>query len=196
MGREATGHLRFGGAEGAGKLLLEAEVLILRGAVRAQLPRTALTGWRAEGDRLVIETPEGAIVADLPAGEAARWLAALARPAPGLAAKLGIGPESPVWLVLPATDPALIDAIGPHAAAPDLARLALAELSGPPALEAALAALQARPLPFWAVTVKGPASPLPEARARLAFRDLGWRDAKSCAVSPRLSATRWHPPPP
>ena len=93
MGREASGEIRFAGKAGPGRLLLEAEALILRGTVRAQIARGAIRGFDVAGDTLRIETEAGPVEADLGAREAAAWLRALAKPPPSLADKLGIAPD-------------------------------------------------------------------------------------------------------
>ena len=43
MGRESDAWLGYNGASGAGKILLESTEIILRGAVRARIPRSAIT---------------------------------------------------------------------------------------------------------------------------------------------------------
>ncbi|MBN9020688.1 MAG: hypothetical protein J0H08_01005, partial [Rhizobiales bacterium] len=47
-------------------------------------------------------------------------------------------------------------------------------------------------LPLWAVYPKGKAVPFGDAAIRTALRAAGWRDTKSCAVSDRLTATRYN----
>lgn len=197
MGREAAGEIRFDGKAGPGKLLLEGEGLILRGAVRAQIARGEIIGFAAAGDTLRIETRPGVIEADLGAREAAAWVRALAKPPPGLAEKLGIGPDRAVLRLGPVTDAALLEALagvrdGDGAGPPVLA---IAELPDLAALEAALLVMVDHPgLPLWTVTPKGSGTPLPEATLRTRMRAAGWRDTKSCAVSARMTACRWHPP--
>ena len=193
MGREAAGEMRFDGKAGPGKLLLEAEGLILRGAVRMQIAREAITGFAVEDDVLRIETDRGPLEATLGAREAAAWLRALAKPPPSLADKLGIGTGRAVLRLGPVTDAALLAALARAGDGPPV--LAIAEVESLPALETALAAMSAHPgLPLWTVTPKGADSPLPEITLRVRMRAAGWRDAKSCAVSPRMTACRWHPP--
>ena len=193
MGREAAGEIRFDGKAGPGKLLLEAEVLILRGTVRAQIARAAIRGFEAAGDTLRIETEAGRVEADLGAREAAAWLRALAKPPPSLADKLGIAPDRAVLLAGPVTDALLLAALAEAGDGPPA--LALAEVESPAALADVLAAMAAYPgLPLWTVSPKGADSPLPETVLRAQMRAAGWRDAKSCAVSPRMTACRWHPP--
>jgi len=193
MGREASGEIRFAGKAGPGRLLLEAEALILRGTVRAQIARGAIRGFDVAGDTLRIETEAGPVEADLGPREAAAWLRALAKPPPSLADKLGIAPDRAVLRLGPVTDAALLAAVGQAGDGPPA--LALAEVETLAALEAVLEAMAAHPgLPLWTVTPKGANSPLPDATLRARMRAAGWRDAKSCAVSPRMTASRWHPP--
>lgn len=195
MGREATGEISFGGQSRPGKLLLEAEEVIARGTLRLRLPRSALTGWQADEDGavLVLKSAQGALRARLGAHEVAAWLKALDRPVPGLAQKLGLAPDRPAWVIGPVTDAALAAALkGARADSPASAALALAELPDEAALDAALAALDGTRLPFWAVAPKGRASPLPDATLRARMRAAGWTDSKSCAVSDRMTATRYH----
>jgi hypothetical protein len=46
-------------------------------------------------------------------------------------------------------------------------------------------------LPLWAVYPKGMAANPGEAAIRSALRSAGWMDNKTCAVSARLTATRY-----
>ena len=47
-------------------------------------------------------------------------------------------------------------------------------------------------LPLWTVYPKGKAGQFGDTAIRTALRDAGWRDTKSCAVSERLTATRYN----
>ena len=68
----------------------------------------------------------------------------------------------------------------------------LAVLHEPTELPALLGQLQGAAVPaLWAVYPKGGAM---DAAVRTALRAAGWRDAKACAVSERLTATRYLPP--
>ena len=191
MGREASADLVWGDQSGASKLILEADVLILRGAVRGRLARSGLGPAAVEGDDLVLATPQGPLRARLGAREAALWLKALAKPPPSLAQKLGVSPDRPVLVLgsLLAADPALAAALegccGPGAVQ------VLAVLTCIADLEAAHALADQANLPLWALAVKGKASPLPDAHLRVWMRARAWVDTKSCAVSAQLSATRW-----
>ncbi|QLQ18083.1 MAG: hypothetical protein HZT43_04325 [Exiguobacterium profundum] len=65
MGREAEAEVRFRGAVGRAKLLLESDGLILRGGLRVRLTRADLGVATAQDGVLRIETAEGVLEADL-----------------------------------------------------------------------------------------------------------------------------------
>jgi hypothetical protein len=67
-------------------------------------------------------------------------------------------------------------------------------ITGPEDLDAA-EAMQARypRLPIWAVYPKGRNVPFGDSAIRDTLRAHGFRDTKSCAVSARLTATRYNP---
>ena len=48
-------------------------------------------------------------------------------------------------------------------------------------------------LPLWAIYPKGKQAAFGDAPIRDALRSAGFRDTKSCAVSDRLTATRYNP---
>ena len=194
MGREAEAEAEFAGSSGAVRVLLESSELILRGAVRARIPRQAITGFRAEGVDLWLQTDCGPLRLTLGEAEAARWVTALAKAPPSLADKLGLRADRSVHLLAPLTDAALIAATAPFLAPAAAAACLLAELPDDTvffALQPQLARWPA--LPFWGVTVKGKASRFSENTLRSLLRAAGYVDLKSCAVSPSWSATRYHP---
>lgn len=194
MGREAAGEAEYLGQTGAVKALLESDVLILRGALRARIPRGDLAGWRADGAELHLAAGGVPLTLRLGEAEAAAWVRALDRPVPTLAGKLGLAPGLAVHLMGPAP-PALREAMaGVVEVQVAEAALILAVLDGPEALAAALALV--RGCPIWTLHRKGPAADPGESAVRAAFRGIGWRDTKSCAVDAEWSATRYHPPKP
>lgn len=189
MGREAEAQICFRGVSGPGKLLLEGPQILCRGAVRAKIDRGAITAIDIEGDDLILTTDQGRLIATLGAGQAAAWARALAKPLPTLAEKLGVHAGALALVVGEIRDPVL----GPALArwrAPDAsqARMAIAEVRGQGDLARALLLIE--DLPFWAVTVKGTASPLTDAAVRTALCATHV-DTKSCAISPQMTATRW-----
>lgn len=189
MGREAEGQIKFRGSAGAGKAVLEGDVIILRGEVRARITRGELAGWTLDGDDLRIATAEGPLVLTLGAKEAAAWVRALERPLPGLAAKLGL---TGAVLAIGVADPELAAALAPFTGAPFVGEpggLVVAEVRSEAEVRAALAAAEGRVL--WLATVKGRGSPFGEDAARAIMRGAGWIDTKTCRVSDMLAATRY-----
>jgi hypothetical protein len=74
----------------------------------------------------------------------------------------------------------------PHAA------MLIARIDGPDDLAAAMAAQADCPgLPIWAIYPKGKNQTFGDGAIRAALRAAGFRDTKSCAVSDRLTATRY-----
>lgn len=195
MGREAEAIISLAGPtgpekSGAGKILLEADALILRGAVKAQIARADIIGFAADDDDLVLQTRQGTIRAQLGTTQVALWLKALAKPPPSLADKLGIGAKSPAQVIGPLSEPALMAALEGYISTS--AALLLAELGSTAAFEAALVYLRKYPeAVFWGVTVKGKSSPFSEANLRERMRAIGYIDSKSCSVSGSHSATRY-----
>ncbi len=192
MGREADGAIRYLGAVGAGRILIEGAEVILRGEVRARIPRGAIAAVRVDGDDLVLETVRGPMVATVGATVAEGLARVLQKPVPTLAEKLGLTAGAGVGCLWPVTDPALAAALAGRVVPVAEATLLVAEVLDAAALERlleALPALEGRPV--WCVNAKGPRPPLPEARIRAALRSAGWIDSKTTAVSQAVSATRY-----
>lgn len=190
MGREAEAAVRFAGQSGRAKLLLESKELILRGGLRAKLPRAGLGPVSARDGVLRIETAEGVLEADLgPAAEA--WAKAVLKPAPGLAEKLGLRADRRALVFGAITGTELAEAVAPFGSAAPEAAMVLAELPDAAGFAAVWAAARPLALPFWGVTRKGKASAFAEADLRAALRAEGWMDNKTCAVSAEWTATRF-----
>ena len=193
MGREAEAEAEFAGASGTVRVLLESSELILRGALKARISRDSIQGFHADGVDLVLQTAKGPLRLTLGEAEAARWILALAKPPPSLAEKLGLRANRPVHLLAPLSDAALIAAVSPFLSPPETAACLLAELPDAASFFATQPQLKLWPaLPFWGVTVKGKASAFTENALRDLLRADGYIDVKSCAVSARWSATRYH----
>lgn len=192
MGREAEGTIRFQGQEGAGRILIEAAEVILRGEVRARLPRDQIADLRVEGEDLVIDTPRGPVVATVGAKLAANLRAALLKPVPTLVEKLGVSESARPGCLWPVTDAVLVQALAGLTAPVDQAELLVAELLDQASLDRLVARLpQLAGRHVWCVNAKGPRPVLPEATIRSALREAGWIDSKSTAVSEAVSATRY-----
>lgn len=191
MGREAQGVISFQGQAGAGKLLLESDAMILRGAVKARIGRDQITGLEVAGTALKITTVLGEVMAELGAKEAALWCKAFAKPVPGLADKLGLSADRPVHVIGVLTDPELVQAVATHQAPAQDAALFLAEVRDEPALRTALEVIAPYPkTAFWGATQKGKSS-FTDADLRAAMRAAGYIDSKSCSVSARMTAARY-----
>jgi hypothetical protein len=193
MGRESEATATFQGETGYVLALLEPAEIILRRELKARIPRAKITGWSVEGDDLVIATGQGPLRLGLGAKEAGAWARALARPLPTLAEKLGLGPDAPVFLSGQGDGAELDAALAGHVV-PDVsaARIIIARLTAPEDLGTALALAAARPdLPVWCVYPKGKGAQPSDSDVRAAFRGAGWIDTKNCAVSDRLTATRY-----
>jgi hypothetical protein len=193
MGREAEATVQWRGETGLSRILLEPAEIILRGDLRGRIERSGLTGFVVEGDDLRIATPDGPLVLTLGGKVAASWAAALARTPPTLAQKLGIDADAPVFASGRHNDPELAKALeGVIAETPENAALLLAVLATPEDIVDALTLAHAHPaLPIWCVYAKGGGNPVGDAQIRAAFRADGFIDTKSCAVSDRLTATRY-----
>ena len=196
MGREAEALCHWAGTSGQAHILLESSEIILRGEVRARIPRASIRSFKADGGDLTVDAAAGRLVAELGGTLAASWAAALAKPPPSLASKLGVGPGTPAFVMGDLSDAALAAALtGAIVATAASARQIVAVLLSPTDLTAALtlaAALSA--LPVWCVYAKGARADPGDAAVRAAFRATGGMDTKSCAVSDRLTATRYNRP--
>lgn len=193
MGREAEAQVNWRGESGNCRAVLESDVLILRGEIRARLPRAHLTGAVADGETLRIATPDGPLEMMLGAAETAKWLTALMRPLPSLAEKLGVSVARPAFVLGRVSDTALSDALnGACATTVGSAAMLVAEILTTPDLDAALAAAQQNPaLPLWCVYRKGPKVQIGDAAIRSHLRAAGMMDTKTSAVSDAMTATRY-----
>ncbi|MFM6933458.1 MAG: hypothetical protein ACKOUT_14590 [Novosphingobium sp.] len=193
MGREAIAQCRWQGQSGEAKVLLESQEIILRGPIKARIARTGITSFAAEGEALRVTTPDGELIAAMGAKEAGKWAEALARPAPSLASKLGVGGERPAFLLGETDDEALLDALAGHhrVERAELASVIVALIDDGPELDAALELAGEHGLMLWCVYLKGKAAVFGDTAIRAHLRAAGWMDNKTCAVSDRLSATRY-----
>lgn len=190
MGRDATAIAHWQGHSGPVRLHLDSNAFDLKGAIRLSIPRSAIADPRAEAGRLTLTANGTPLAIDLPEAEAARWCAALRKPVPSLAQKLGIGPDTPAFLVGETEDAALKAALAQgRAATPEEAVLLLSVVRNVADLEPACTLAGARPV--WVITGKGKRATVRESDLRAWLRDAGFGDSKSCAVSETLTATRW-----
>lgn len=194
MGKEADVRAEVNDASGKVHALLERDELILRGDIRRRFPRAALQNV-AVVDGVLSFTGAGQVVR-LHLGDAAQtWHTAITTPPPSLRAKLGLDRGAKA-LLYGACDDAELAAALDGVVTDDAAQAAMlvACILGPEDLAAAQS-IQARypALPIWTVYPKGRNVLFGDGAIRDTLRALGFRDTKSCAVSPRLTATRYNP---
>ncbi len=191
MGREAVVSATAGEDAGEVKAILESGELILRGAFRRRWPRAALTGMRVEDGALLLTAAGELVRLDLgPLAEG--WAKALATPPPSLRAKLGLD-KGKALVVGPVADAELAVALeGVTVGALEEATMVVAVVTTDTDLAAALAALEGRrDRPLWVVYPKGRGVVLGDGEIRAALRAAGMMDTKACAVSERMTATRY-----
>ncbi|MDR6871979.1 hypothetical protein J2Y55_002995 [Bosea sp. BE125] len=195
MGREAVTRAEIGGAVGDVRALLESTELILRGDIRRRFPRERLVNVRVEGEALCFTCVGEAVFLHMGALAAEKWSRAIATPPPSLRAKLGLKQDAKVFLIGACDDAALANAVE-GALTDDVveAAMIIARIEGPGDLTAARVAQAKCPdLPIWAIYPKGHDIRYGDGAIRAALREAGFRDSKSCAVSERLTATRYNP---
>jgi hypothetical protein len=195
MGREALVQAEVGGEAGEVRALLESTELILRGELRRRFPKEALKSVVVEGDALCFVCAGEVVRLYLGAPVAAAWANLIAKPPPTLRAKLGLEEGVRAMMFGPCDDAELEKALaGALVTDPAKAAMLVARIGCKADLDAALTAHAACPdLPIWVVYPKGKEAALGDAAIRGALREAGFRDTKSCAVSNRLTATRYHP---
>lgn len=191
MGREAVISATAGEDAGEVKATLESGELILRGAFRRRWPRAALTGVRIEEGALLLTAAGEPVRLDLGA-LAGAWAKALATPPPSLRSKLGLD-KGKALVIGPVTDAELSAALEDASVASlEEATLVVAVIETEADLARALAALEGRrDRPLWVVYPKGRGVVFGDGAIRTALRAAGMMDTKACAVSERLTATRY-----
>ena len=191
MGREAVISATAGEDAGEVKAILESGELILRGAFRRRWPRAALTGVRVENGALFLTAAGEPVRLELGA-LAGAWAKALTTAPPSLRSKLGLG-RGKALVVGPATDAELTAALeGVTAGSLAEAAMVVAVVETDADLARALAALEGRrDRPLWVVYPKGRGVAFGDGAIRTALRAAGMMDTKACAVSERLTATRY-----
>lgn len=192
MGREARVEATIGAERGSVTVLLESDALILRGGPRRRWRRDAIRDIAVDGDGVTFQAGTETVRLAFPPGLAANWAKAMTTPPSSLAAKLGLSKGARALLVGPCHDTDLLAALdGATAVDPVGAALAIAVVETPEALAAAVAA--SGRLPLWVVHPKGRGVVFGDTAIRAEMRRSGYRDAKACAVSQRLTATRYDP---
>jgi hypothetical protein len=196
MGREARCYCEWPGGCGPVTLHLDANELRVRGAWRATFAIANARDVHADGSHLRLRFGEDWIALELGADEARRWVAALAKPAPSLAHKLGIDtPAARVLALGPNDDEVLAAALtaSRQVANAHDATIVVCRADTPSELAAALdrVAVPDSKAAIWIVYPKGRASSLSESEVRTFMRACGFVDTKVASVSDRLTALRF-----
>ena len=194
MGREARCAASWGARSGEVTALLESTEVIVRGAFRASAALASLRDVRADGDTLRFRAGEDDVALVL--GRAApRWAAALAKPPPSLAAKLGITAGTRVLVEGEIDDETLAAAVaaGTPAGAddPDLVVARVDDADELARIASEHSALLERGVRLWVVYTKGRGAPLGETAVRAMLRERGLMDLKVASVSAALTALQF-----
>jgi hypothetical protein len=193
MGREAEAHGRWAGQEGWTKAILESAEIILRGDIQARLPRAGLSDWRVDGDTLLVRSAGDLLELGLGADEAGRWVAALDKPLPTLAQKLGVSATCQAYLTgCPKIAELNAALLGGATADLEKAGVIIAVLQNELGVERALTLGRARPdLAIWCIHGKGKSAAVTDAGLRSIMRGAGYMDVKTSAVSADWTGTRY-----
>lgn len=195
MGREATCTCAWNGATFQVKAIIEPPKLILRGAIRRRIPLAEMKQVRAEGDLLCFNHEGERVALRLGHAMAAKWVDALLKPPPSLAKKLGITPETSVWMIGKADDPAIDEALeAAKTVSTRNGNLILARVNTPKDLNTALAKSAdalSQGIPIWLIYRKGASHPLNEGLVRATAFAAGVVDTKVAAVSATLTGLRF-----
>ncbi|HEY0614486.1 MAG TPA: hypothetical protein VGC96_07585 [Candidatus Elarobacter sp.] len=194
MGREARCAATWGARTGDVTIHLDSAELTARGAFRARAALASLRDVRAEGETLRFRC-DGENVALLLGRAAPRWAAALVKPPPSLAAKLGITAETALAVEGVIDDNALAAALAggrrTRSGDPALIVARLDDLAELARVVRRHAAALDRAVPLWIVYTKGKSGPLGEAAIRAFLREHGLIDLKVASVSPALTALKF-----
>jgi hypothetical protein len=199
MGREATCMCEWNGEMARVKALIEPPELILRGEIRRILPFSELRQLRAEGGALRFKYGREAVTLKLDARTAENWAKAILAPPPSLAKKLGITPESTVWMIGDVDDAALETAL---VGARRVARIGtgvgtdviVARVNTAAELARAFkitAKATSNGVPIWIVYRKGPGHAISEPDVRETGLAKGIADVKVASVSPTLTGLKF-----
>lgn len=195
MGREATCMCEWNGEMARVKALIEPPELILRGEIRRRLPFSELRQLRAEGGALRFKFGSDAVTLKLDASSAEKWAKAILTPPPSLAKKLGITPESTVWMIGEIDDVEIERALTEaRRAARKGANVIVARVNTAAELARAfkMAAKEtSNGVPIWIVYRKGPGHAFSESDVREAGLAAGIVDVKVASVSPLLAGLKF-----
>jgi hypothetical protein len=195
MGREANCQCDWNGEIARVKALVEPPELIFRGEIRRRLPFSELRHVRAEGAALRFKFGADIVTLKLDAATAEKWAKAILAPPPSLAKKLGITPESTVWVIGTIDDAALETVLGEaNKRSRNGADVIVARVNTAAELKRAFksaAKETSSGVPIWIVYRKGPGHPIGEADVRSAGLAAGIVDVKVASVSPQLTGLKF-----
>ena len=193
MGREAVCVAHWQDQVGEVQLHLDSKELTLRGDVWAAIPRGEMHDIMVcdEGVRVMAGGEE--LLLEFAQPDAEKWVKALLKTPPTLAQKLGISEAATVFISGAPNDVDLEAALaGAEAKTAEAAGLLLAVVLNDKDLALALRLAEGHPSKhIWLVYEKGKAAGVGDTAVRVLFRKNGFIDSKSCAVSARLTATRY-----
>lgn len=199
MGREATCMCQWNGEMARVKALIEPPELILRGEIRRRLPFSELRQIRADGGALRFKFGGDVVTLKLEASTAKKWAKAILAPPPSLAKKLGITPESTIWVIGEIDDVALESSISE---ARRVARrgtgvgadVIVAHVNSAAELACAFKTAAKRTsngVPIWIVYRKGPGHAINESDVRETGLAAGIVDVKVASVSSLLTGLKF-----
>ena len=196
MGREASIEAQLGDTHGSCTVYLEAEALVLRGAIKAKLKLAELSGEHVQANGLHANTPQGALWLGLTERVAQSWLLKMCAPTPTLASKLGIRAQIGVAFLQPDAEiEALVKAN--NAVFSDLAQANLwfKSVYSAADLHDLLVQLQKTPLTkdqsLWVIRLKGKATTLKESAVMQELRANGLVPTKTASVSELRTGDRY-----
>ena len=193
MGRETVAVCQWEGQTAEIKLHLDSRFLQLRGEIRADIPRDAITNVLRSEEGLHVLTDGPVLIVELNDLDAERWCKAILKKPPTLAEKLGICAQSPAYVLGAVEDAALSQALEEATVSkPEHASILVAVLMDPAQLnDASNLALVHPDSHIWMVHEKGKAAGVGDTMIRTHMRERGFVDSKTSAVSDRLTATRY-----
>jgi hypothetical protein len=193
MGREAVTKCTWLQQSGEIKVLLETREVILRGEIRAKIPRASITEVTVKGDTLSVKAGNETLRLQLGPKEAKKWADILLKPPPTLAEKLGIDTKVKVFVIGNIDDRDLAAALsGSITQSIQDASMFVAMLRSEPDLETTMKTIgKASSHHIWCIYGKGKAATISDAMIRTFMRNQQYIDSKACAVSGHLTATRY-----
>lgn len=193
MGREAITVCHWRGETAEAKALLEASHLILRGALRLRIERSAIDAVARDDSDLILTIGGERLILELGTTEVAKWYDHLLKPVPTLAEKLGVSGANRAFVIGVHDDAELARTLdGATTGDPNEASVVIAIMTAEEDIAAAIAVARVKPKRhLWCVSGKGKFATLSDSAIRAALRAHGFVDNKTSGVSDRLTATRY-----